>query len=474
MKRKLFARNTDVIEDKALLENEIARWKASRQREMQIKGFAYYRGEHDVLARRRTAIGRDGALEEVENLPNNRAVNNQYGKLVTQKASYLLGKPFAMEGDDARAIERLRGVFDRDFLRTLKNTGKAMLCGGIAWLYPFCDGAGALRFRLMPAYEILPLWADSGHTRLEKAVRVYMVERWRGRTRTLCEKAEIYTPDGVQCLTLENGVLAPDPDAPAGVLPHAFLDARPVSWGRVPLLAFKANESEMPLLQRVKTLQDALDVMLSDFENRMQEDARNTILVLKNYDGTNLGEFRRNLAQYGAVKVRGEDGAQGGVDTLRVEFTAENYRLIISLLREALIENAMGFDGKDTRLSGNPNQLNIRSMYNDIDLDASEMETELQASMAQLVAVVNQYFAATGQRVCDAGVTFLFNRDMLMSESEVISSCKASVGVLSDETIVAQHPWVDDPQRELRRLARQRRNAEKARENAKGGEGEHG
>ena len=36
----------------------------------------------------------------------------------------------------------------------------------------------------------------------------------------------------------------------------------------------------------------------------MQEDARNTILILKNYDGQDLGEFRHNLATFGAVKVR--------------------------------------------------------------------------------------------------------------------------------------------------------------------------
>lgn len=76
------------------------------------------------------------------------------------------------------------------------------------------------------------------------------------------------------------------------------------NWQRVPLIPLKANEQETPLLKRVKSLQDGINVMLSDFENNMQEDARNTILVLKNYDGTNLGEFRKNLATYGAVKVR--------------------------------------------------------------------------------------------------------------------------------------------------------------------------
>ena len=98
--------------------------------------------------------------------------------------------------------------------------------------------------------------------------------------------------------------------------------------------------------------------------------ARNTILVLKNYEGTNLGEFRRNLATYGAVKVRYDGETKGGVETLEVAVNAENYKSILELFKEALIENAMGYDAKDDRLSGNPNQMNIQSMYSDIDLDA--------------------------------------------------------------------------------------------------------
>ena len=79
---------------------------------------------------------------------------------------------------------------------------------------------------------------------------------------------------------------------------------RGLNWEKIPLIPLKYNEEEIPLLKKVKPLQDGINTMLSDFENNMQEDSRNTILVLKNYEGTNLGEFRRNLATYGAVKVR--------------------------------------------------------------------------------------------------------------------------------------------------------------------------
>jgi SPP1 family phage portal protein len=132
------------------------------------------------------------------------------------------------------------------------------------------------------------------------------------------------------------------------------------NWGRIPIIAFKCNDEETPLICKVKSLQDSINDMLSDFKNNMQEDSRNTILIITNYDGENLVDFRYNLAQFGAVKVKTIDGSAGGVEALQVEVNAENYKAILDLLKKALIENAMGFDAKDDRLSGNPNHWRIR------------------------------------------------------------------------------------------------------------------
>ena len=193
--------------------------------------------------------------------------------------------------------------------------------------------------------------------------------------------------------------------------------------------------------------------MISDFENNMQEDARNTILVLKNYDGENLGEFRHNLSTYGAVKVR-EDG---GVETLQVEINAENYKGILELLKKSLIENARGYDAKDDRLSGNPNQMNIQSMYSDIDLDANGMETEFQAAFEELLWFINQDFSNRGLGDYEgAELQIVFNRDILINETESIENCAKSVGILSTETIVEQHPWVTDVEVELARLRKEK------------------
>ena len=39
----------------------------------------------------------------------------------------------------------------------------------------------------------------------------------------------------------------------------------------------------------------------------------------------------------------------------------------------------------------------------------------------------------------------------MLNESEVIDNCSKSVGILSDETIISQHPWVTDVKGEIER-----------------------
>ena len=117
----------------------------------------------------------------------------------------------------------------------------------------------------------------------------------------------------------------------------------------------------------------------------------------------------------------------------------------------------MGYDAKDDRLSGNPNEMNIQSMYSDIDLDANGIETQLQASFEELLWFINMHLYNMGYGDFEnEQVEFIFNRDMLINESSVIDNCAKSVGMISDETIVANHPWIDDPVLELERLEQQK------------------
>ncbi len=443
------------LTDKELLEREINKWKTSTKRKLMITGEKYYQNEHDILKRKRTVIGEGGLLAEVENLPNNKIIDNQYGKMVDQKVNYLLGKPLTFDTENDQYKKALTKLFNKKFLRTLKNIGEDSLNGGIAWIHPYYDEQGELCFKKFEPYEILPFWSDAEHTILDFAIRLYEVDVYDGKKERTIERVEIYTTKGIERYLLINNHLVSDIENPSS--DYMSIGGKDYNWNKIPLIPFKYNNKELPLIKRVKSLQDGINTILSDFQNNMQEDARNTILVIKNYEGTNLAEFRYNLAQYGAVKVKSVEGVEGGVETLTVEINAENYRVIHEIFKNALIENARGYDAKDDRMEGNPNQMNIQSMYSDIDLDANGMETEYQASFEELLWFIDVHFANTGVGNFENDeVTIIFNRDILINESESIDNCQKSTGVLSSETIISQHPWTSDVKKELERIKKEK------------------
>ncbi len=444
-----------VMTDKQFIEREISRFKASKRRKDMFTGEMYYNGNHDILKKRRMVIGEGGSLEEVKNLPNNHIVDNQYKKMVDQKCNYLLGQPITYQGDNTAYLDALKTIFNMRFNRLMKNTGKDALNEGIAWLFPCYDENGEFVIRKFKGHEIIPGWKDADHTVLEYAIRIYGLISYESDTEKIVEKVEVFDDAGIHYFQLDNGTLTPE--APFEQPYFMVDDVHPFNWSKIPLIPFKRDDNEIPLIRNVKSLQDGLNLILSNFQNNMEEDARNTILILVNYDGENLGTFRKNLAQYGAVKVKTVDGAAGDLKTLQVEVNADNYKAIIEIFKKAIIENAMGYDAKDDRLSGEPNQMNIQSMYSDIDLDANEMESEFQAGFEELLWFVNCHFANTGVGNFDGEtVSVIFNRDILINETEAIENVRNSIGILSDETLVAQHPWVDDPQVEMERLKKQK------------------
>lgn len=441
--------NHDVgMTDLHFFECEIAEWKRSAIRVEMLTGEEYYSGDHNIKRRKRTAIDKNGELAEIKTLPNNRIIDNQYAKHVDQKKNYLLGKPVTFSGGNKSYVKAVNKVLDKRFMRTIKNAMCDALNGAVSWLYPYYDTSGKLAFRTFKPYEILPFWQDAAHTMLDCAARLYTTEVYKNKCKTIVEKVDIFTLNGLTTYTLEGETLILDSAKSSYVTVMDGGKESLYNWERIPLIPIKYNASEIPLIRRVKQLQDAINLLLSDFVNNMNEDVHNTVLVLKNYDGTDLGEFRYNLAAYGVVKVRSTEGQTGGVDTLAVEVNSDNYKTILDFLKKALIENARSYDGKDDRLSGDPNQMNIQSMYSDIDLDANDMETELQATFEDIFWFVNQYLGVNDSEE----ITVTFNRDMLINESEAIQNCTKSIGIISNETIVAQHPWTTDIAAELARI----------------------
>lgn len=434
-----------------LLELVLREWLGSKERKEQLLAEKYYDGDHDILRREKKVIGADGQLVTIDNVANNRLVDNQYRKLVDQKTNYVLGKPMSIACEDEKYLEELNKVFNKKVHRQLRTLAQCAVDGGISWLYPYYDLEGNLKFGVFAAHEICPIWKDKAHTELSAAMRYYTERVFNddGSVQVM-NRVDLFTTEGIDHFIYHGHTLMRDN---AHHTDYMYFDGKPANWTRLPIIPFKYNTKEIPLIRAVKGLQDSLNQVLSDFQNNMEEDPRTTILVLKNYDGTNLGEFRQNLATYGVIKVTTVDGVQGGVETLNVEVNAANYQAILMQLKRAIVENGRGFDAKEERMDGDPNQMNIESMYTDIDLDVNAMETEFQAGFEELKWFIDQYLIHQGKGdFTESDVEFVFNRDIFINEDAKIDNAVKLTGLISQKTQLAHIPWVTNVQHELNQL----------------------
>jgi len=441
-----------------IVKMELEAWRRSPRRTAMLDGQRYYEAENDILTRKRKAIGKDGRLMEVDNVANNRIAHAFMQELVDQKTQYLLGKAFSIKSDNDAFVKAIYEVLgdDESLRHLLKRAAKDAINKGIAWLHVYYDTAGAFKVKRMDPEEMIPLWADNEHTVLNGMIRVYPVEVWEAKTRKIIHKVELWTDDGVQRWVEKDGALTEDPDLPSGA--HMTTgDGKPFNWQKLPFVALKYNDEERPLLHKVKTLVDEYDRTVSDDAN-MLEDQPNKVFVLTNYDGADLGEFRRNMALYRAVKVTDN----GGVDTLDTtpDVTASNQHL--ERIRRDIYAFGRGVDTRNERLTGATSGQALKFEYAQLDLDCNGLETNLQVAFQELLWFVKAHLANTGKGSFEnATAQIICNRDIIINEESAISMCANSMGILSEETVLANHPWVDDPQEELKRLKAQKKEAVK-------------
>lgn len=432
------------------LEKEIETFLNSKKRKDMVDAYNYLIGNHDILKRKRGLWTSNDSFVESKRLPNNKIVDNQYAKVVEQKTNYLFARELTIECKNKEFEEKIKSLFDKRFIRIFRKLGENAINYGIGWLYVFMEN-NQIKFKNFAPYEILPLWADEEQTILDMVIRIYNIEYYKQDSKNIITKVEVYKRGRVDYYTYDTRLMFEDSKS---YISMEDKNTR-VTFTNIPIIPFKSSSKEQPLLNSVKSLQDSLNLIKSNFVNYMEEDPRTTWIVLKGYGEEDLEIFKRNMAEYGILKVDGYE-TSAGVETLKIEVDANNYTIIINMLKKSIIENANAFDVKDERLSNNPNQMNIRSMYSDIDLASNGLEIEFQCSLEIFFEFCAMYFKILENKdFFNEKVEVTFNKDQLLNSSEIIQDLATSYGMLSKETILSKHPYVKDVEEELQRIAKE-------------------
>jgi len=181
-------------------------------------------------------------------------------------------------------------------------------------------------------------------------------------------------------------------------------------------------------------------------------------MVVLNYDGENRQQFKRDLSEFGVVFLSSMDGIPGDIKTLTVEANADNFKAIHKIIESRLYANGGGYEAKFDRMGNSPNQMNIQSMYSDIELDSNNAEMNFRTGFKRLLWFFTKYLDIIGKGdFTSEKVAVVFNRNILINESQKVVDLSLLQQILSAETILELLPYNIDVKRELERIAAEKR-----------------
>lgn len=414
-----------------------------------LKGIDYYLGKSDIL-KRQIYKYEDGIKMVDAEATNKKVVSGFHKILVDQKTAYLAGEPisFGSQSDNQKQLELLQEIIGEKWEDTLPELIKNASNKGKEWLHPFINEEGEFDYMIVPAESFIPVY-DKKTGELVLGVRFYNENKD-------IVKLEVWTADDVTYYEMINGQIHLDVIEELNPAPH-FTNAESTewkSWGKVPFVEFANNDERLGDLHFYKSMIDEYDELVSDAQNTLS-DMQSLIYVLKGYEGEDLAGFTNNLKRYKAVKVEAEEGS--GVDTLNAEVPVEAYKTQSEKLKDNIFSFGQGVNPSPDIIGNAPSGVALTNLYSLLDMKASILERKFTLALRQFMWFIQVYCELAHKGEFDyRDVTFAFNKMLLTNESEIVEMAQKSLGVISQATILENHPWVKDVQLEQERLEKER------------------
>ena len=417
----------------------------------------YYRNRTDIL------FPEPKEKREKEDKPlrnaDNRIPFNFHGLLVNQKASYMFTAPPLFDVGEKEANKCLAAFLGDKYAKVCKDLCIDASNSSIAWLHVWRAEDGAWHYAMVPAEQIIPIWSKSLERELQGVFRSYqdadevtgdsytVYEYWN---QTECVAYRLKNGEGLEHL-LPYPMFLIDPETCEMSAQYRH------NVGEIPFFPFFNNNIDTNDLENIKPLIDTYCKVFSGFVNDL-EDIQEVIFVLTNYGGQDLGQFLRELKDYKAIQVENEgDGDKSGVSTLTIELPVEAREKLLTITRKCIFEQGQGID-PDPENFGNSSGVALNFLYSLLELKAGLQETEFKLGFGRFIRCVCRL---QGIPIKDDTIVQIWTRTSVKNDQELSQIAMQSKGVISDESIVAHHPWVEDPEKEMELLRKQDEAAEK-------------
>ena len=389
------------------------------------KAKGYYEGRGQAIMRR---------ANPDPSRPNNRIVKNYCKTIVENFQGYLTGNPITYTSTDGADTSALQEILDlNDVINTDSEfLNEALVCGR-AFELCYVNEANDKKFKNIDSRCVIPIYANDLDEELIYCVYFYPIVNWQDELAPQKWSVNLYTPQEVFHYEATNDFNS-----------FILLDEEPHYFGEIPFVVFDLNKNKTPIFEPIITLQDAYNSLLSDEVNDF-ESFVDAYMVLKNVSATpeELAEMKASRT----ILLDGEDDVSyltKNISDTQIQNLLENINSSIHT-----VSNSPDFSSEEFN-QGVSSGLALQFKLVGFNNVASNIEARFRKALQKRISLLNQILYMVDTDTYSIDVSFTYN--LPSSITDTVNTVNALRGLVSDETLLAQIPFVKDVGEELERI----------------------
>ena len=385
--------------------------------------YNYYKGRQNILTKVASDVGK----------PCNQVVVNYCKGIVDNYTGYLTGKDISYSGE---GIEEILDVLnyndvhaeDTSMLRDALIYGKAVELN-------YIDMDGKQRFKKLDPRECIDVYDDTLDQNLMYAIRFYRADFIGDSTESYI--VEVYDAKGVRKYKSTMGFSS-----------FALLDETPHYFNQVPLTFFYLNEEQDSIFDSVMSLQDAYNSLLSGEVDSWDAFA-DAYLVLKGCqaDEEDLISMKKNR-----VLMLDSDA---NADYLTKSVSDTQIENILQNINDQIHKIALSPDFNDEKFMASSG-IAMRYKLIGMENNASSIESNMRKALQKRVELIVEILNLKGAESIWRDIVITFTRNLPTNVEDTASMVNNLRGLVSDETLLAQLPFIDNAEEEYKKVQDQK------------------
>lgn len=380
-------------------------------------------------------------LERVMKDPTkpNYKLANAYASYITDTlVGYFIGEPIAYNSNDKTLLQDLSMIFEyNDEADENAELAKNASIFGVAYeLLYFSSEEKMVRFKTLSPKEVIPIFDKTVDTNLIAVIRYYDdYDVATDKTNTIVEIIDEKNVSRYMIGQNSNTM--------------SLLESYQHFFGMVPVAIYKNNEEETGDFEKVISLIDAYDIMASDTVNDFAYfvDAYLCLygLTAENEDIQDMKERRVILLDEGTkaewlIKNSNDTSLENMKD--RLDKDIHKFAKCPNLADQEFASNASGVAIKFKTL-GTENLVSIK-------------ERKFKRGLQQRLELISTISSVMREGFDWRAIDIIFSRNLPSNDIDIANMVNTLQGIVSDETLLAQIPFVEDVQAELERVSDQK------------------